>query len=650
MVPNMKKIITILALLLIICITTYINKPNNSLKDDYYDYINKDILKKHKLKENEYTWNTFSSMQDKVDNRRDNIIKELISKRTNSNLNILYSNILDTNKRNKEGIDPLKKYISRIDNSNNIKEYINNAIYIENTLHIDIFTNIKVDKDFKNTSKNIIYLYPITMDFGTSADYYVNEDYMSYKALIKQYGIKIMNNYGYDKKKSRSISNDITNMFIDISNNSKLSKDLEDISSYYNIITINDLKKIYTNLDIDNYLKSKNIKETKFSIVDINNYKTINSYLTNDNLSLLKEYTKLKILESYSPYLSDNYSNLLLELNNKLQGINMSKDTKEDIANDIISNYFTYDIDSYYQDKYLSKEDYKYIENMIKEIISYYKKDINNLKWLSPTTKEKAIDKLNNMTINIGMPNDYINYTKDYNLSESNSLIDNIILIGNTINNYELSKIKTNNKSIELSGTTVNAYYNPRDNSINFPSAFSIIYNKDNNYYQNLGTIGMIIAHEITHAFDENGRKFDSSGNISNWWKDIDLNNYKKIQKKVINYYNKYEVSNGNYINGKRTVNENIADLGAISCISNIAKSKNATSKDIKTMYSSLAKMWASISNKEYENMLLLQDTHSPSKYRVNATLSSTELFYKTYNITILDKMYIPTNDRVKVW
>ena len=650
MVPNMKKIIYIIVLLLIICITTYINKPNNNLKDDYYDYINKDILKKHILKDNEYTWSTFSSMQDKVDIRRDNIIKELISKRNNSNLNILYNNILDTSKRNKEGIAPLKKYLSRIDNSNNIKEYINNAIYIENKLHIDIFTNIKVDKDFKDTSKSIIYLYPITMDFGVSADYYVNPDYMSYKALIKQYGIKILNAYGYDKKKSRRVSNNITNMYINISNNSKLSKDLQDISSYYKIITKEDLKKIYTNLDIDNYLKSKNIKETKFSIIDINNYKTINSYLTNDNLSLLKEYTKLKILETYSPYLSDNYSNLLIELNNKLQGINMSKDTKEDIANDIISNYFTYDIDSYYQDKYLSKEDYKYIEKMIKEIISYYKKDINNLTWLSPTTKEKAIDKLNNMTINIGMNKDYINYSKDYNLSESNSLIDNIILIGNTIANYELSKLDTNYKSIELSQTTVNAYYNPRDNSINFPSAFACFYSKDNNYYQNLGTIGMIVAHEITHAFDENGRKFDSSGNIYNWWNDKDLANYKKLQKKVIKYYNKYEVSNGNYINGKRTVNENIADLGAISCISNIAESKKASQKELKIMYSSLAKMWASISNKEYENMLLLQDTHSPSKYRVNATLSSTNLFYTTYKINIFDKMYISKKDRVKVW
>ena len=648
MVTNMNKKYIIILLLIIIILSSK-SLSNNELKDDYYNYINKDILTKHKLKDNEYTWSIFSSMQEKVDKRRDTMISNLISNKTNSNLNILYSSIMNTSIRDKEGLTPLKKYINKIDNSTNIEEYINNAIEIENTLNIDIFTNIHIDNDYKDTSKNIIYLYPITMDFGANADYYINPDYMSYKALIKQYGIKLLKEYGYDKKKSREISNNITNMYIDISNNSKLSKDLEDISNYYNIITKEELQNIYTNLNINNYLNSKNIKETKFSIIDINNYKTINKYLTNNNLSLLKEYTKLKILENYSPYLSENYSNIIYELNNKLSGINKSKDTKEDIANRIIYNYFTNDIDKQYKEKYLTKEEYKYIENMIKDIINYYYKDIDNLNWLSNKTKEKAKTKLKNIKINIGMQ-DNNNYSKYYNLKENNSLIENIISIGNTINNYEISKLNSNKIEVEIPETTVNAYYNPKDNSINFPTASLTLFDINNNYYENLGTIGMIIAHEITHAFDSNGSKFDEKGNISNWWTNKDLNNYKKLQKKVINYYNKYEVINGIHINGRKTVNENIADLGAISCISNIASSKHATNNELKKMYTSLAKMWATISTPEYESMLLLQDTHSPNKYRVNAPLSSTELFYKTYNINILNKMYIPKKDRVKVW
>lgn len=644
----MKKIKYIF-IIIIILIPIFIKSENNELKDDYYNYINKNTISKHKLKSDEYTWSTFSSLQDKVDNQSKSILKELLNSKKNPDINILYNQLLDIDTRNIENISPIKSYLDKIDNSKNIKEYIENAIYIENNLSIDIFTNISVEKDLKDHTKNIIYLSPITMDFGASSDYYVNDDYLSYRALIKQYGIKILKQYGYNAKTARKISLDITEMYKDISSKSYLANDLEDITKYYNIITKEELKKIYTNLDIDYYLKSKNINESIFSIVDINNYKAVNSYLTENNLLLLKEQTKLKILENYAPFLSTNYSNLIYELNNKIQGIN-KKESNEEKASEIVSNYFSYEIDKNYQNKYLNKESYNYLENMTKKIISYYKKDLKSINWLSQNTKEKAILKLEKMKINIGLPSEYQHYSNNYNLSNNNSLIENIIKISKQINNFELSKLDNEIYYPELSQTTVNAYYNPSDNSINFPSSSLELFDINDNYYENLGSIGMIIAHEITHAFDSNGSKFNEYGDIFNWWTEKDLENYKKLQKKVINYYNKYEVIDGEHINGKRTVNENIADLGAISCISNIAISKKASTKDIKKMYSSLAKMWASTSNREYEKIILLQDTHSPSKYRVNATLSSTDLFYKTYNINFFNKMYISKNKRVKVW
>lgn len=644
----MKNIKYLLIIILIISISGCTLNKELNLKDDYYDYINKDLLKKEKIKEGEYTWSTFSETQDKVDKQTDNIIKKIISNNTNPNLNIIYSQLLDTTTRNNDDISSLKPYLEKIDSSNNIKEFINNAIYIENNLNIDIFTNIKIDSDFKDTTQNIAYFYPITFDFGTSADYYVNEDYMSYKALIKQYGIKILKQYGYDTKTSREISTNITNMYNDIAENSMLSSDLEDISKYYNIITKDDLQKIYTNLDIDYYLKEKGLSnETKFSIVDTNNYKTLNKYLTDNNLPLLKEYVKLKILENYSTYLSEKYSNLIYELNNKFSGITKDTDTKEDKANNIVKSLFEYNIDNHYQKEYFTNEEKDYIAKMINDIISYYEKDIDSLDWLSSTTKEKAKLKLKNMNINIGLKENYPTYSNNYNLSSSNTLVDNIIKISNVINSYELSKLNTNEKEQQLSQTTVNAYYNPGDNSINFTVASSNLFDIEKNYYQNLGSIGMVIAHEITHAFDSNGSKFDEFGNLSNWWTKKDIANYENLQQKVINYYNKYEVLDGLYIDGKKTVNENIADLGAISCITNLAKSKNATTKELQQMYTSLANMWATISTEEYQKLLLLQDTHAPSKYRVNATLSSTDTFYKVYNITRFNDMYIPKKDRI---
>ncbi len=470
---------------------------------------------------------------------------------------------------------------------------------------------------------------------------------MSYKALIKQYGLKLLKEYGYDTKKARTISTSITNMYTNIASNSKLSKDLEDISNYYNIITIEELQKIYPNIDINNYLKNKNIpNNTKISIIDINNYKEINKYLTNENLPILKEALKLKILENYAPYLSNKYASIVYELSDKISGTTNNK-TKEDHALDTTKAIFIDNIDKSYQDKYLTKEKYDYINNLVTDIKNFYYKDINSLSWLSSKTKKRTRKKLKHLTINIGK-NDY-NIT-NYNIDTNTNIIDNIITISNIKKRQEIERL-TNNKNVtKLSQTTVNAYYNPSDNSINFPTASLNLIDINDNYYQNLGSIGMIIAHEITHAFDDNGSKFDEVGNMNNWWTAKDRNNFLKLKKKVINYYNKYEVLDGIHINGKKTVNENIADLGAVSCITNLALSKKATSKDLKNMYKSLAKLWFGKSNKEYQKLLLLQDSHSPAKYRVNASLSSTAEFYKVYNITIFDNMYISKEDRIKVW
>lgn len=640
----MKKILSIILLLFLTACS------NHTLKDDYYQEINKQLLKPDKVKEGEYTWSTFTEAQDKVDKQTDKIIDKIEQNQGNNNLNILKHQLLDSNMRNNQGLASLKPYLDKIDSSNDINTFVKTAIYIEKELSLHIFTNISVAPDFKNTNNNIIYFYPLTFDFNASADYYINEDYMPYKALIKQYGIKILKQYGHSKEQARNISKELTNMYIDISQHSLLQKDLTNVSNYYNIITKEELQQIYTNLDINYYLKEWKLENTqKFSIVDQENYRSFNQYLTKENLPLLKEYVKLKILESYAPYLSENYASIVYELNNKLSGIEKDTKTQEERANSVIKSFFTYDIDVKYQEQYFTKEQKNYINSMIKDIINYYENNIQSLDWLSKSTKQKAITKLKNMKVNIGLKSDYPTYSKDYNLSENNTLIENIIKISKTINDYERSKLNNDKKEQALSQTTVNAYYNPQDNSINFPVASTNLFDIHNSYYQNLGSIGMVIAHEITHAFDSNGAKFDEFGNLNNWWTKEDKKNYQTLQIKVIKYYNQFQIG-GQNINGTLTSDENIADLGAVSCITNIAKQKNATKDQMKQMYESFSNMWASVSNKEYEKILLLQDTHSPAKYRVNATLSSIDEFYKVYNLKAWDEMYIAKSKRVKVW
>ena len=642
----MKRLKKILLVLLIL-ILTGCSISSNKLTEDYYTYINKDKIKNYVLEEDEYTKSTFTEIQDKVDEQVDLVLENQINSSTNQNISILYNQLIDINTRNNNGLSTLNYYLNLIDSSNNINEFINNATIVENDLFIPVFTVMSVMSDFKDTSKNIIYLSPVTFDFGASTDYYIDEDYLSQKALVKQYGIKLLKEYGYDKNKAREVSKNITNYYTEIAKKSKPSTYFTDIENMYNIITKEELKSIYNKLPVEYF---NTIPEnTKLSILDKGNYEAINNSLIEENLKTLKESVKLKILQTYCNYLTENYAKIANDLENEQLGITSPLDIEYSSEN-IILSLFQYDIDKEYNDKYLNEESKKYIENMINDILKYYENNISNLKWLSTNTKEKAINKIKNITVNIGLNDNYPKYSHNYNLSSDKTIIENITSIMKVQSDYEYQRLQTNEKLAAMDQITVNAYYNPQDNSINFPAATINFVDLEKSYYENLGSIGMIIAHEVTHAFDANGSKFDENGNLINWWTDKDREEYKKLQKEVIEYYNKYEVISGNYIDGELTLSENIADLGAVACISGIAKNKKATTSEIKDMYKSYASLWAEKTREEYTKMLLLMDTHAPNKYRVIGPLASTDLFYETYNVSKDNKMYVEEDERLRIW
>ena len=502
-------------------------------------------------------------------------------------------------------------------------------------------------RNLKDTTENMLYFQSIPFAFNSTSEYYTDDDYLSVKTLIKQYDIKLLKEYGYDKTKAREVSKNITDYYTKIANRTHPTSYYQNKENLYNPINKSELQAIYTNLD-STYFDSIP-DNVKISLLDKENYSAINDSLTDDNLPTLKEIVKLKILENYGEFLSENYAKILSDFSSEQLGIETKTDINDAAKNTVIA-LFQNEFDMSYTNKYLTKESKEYILSMTNDIINYYEKSLTNLDWLSQDTKNKAITKLKNITINIGLnENDY--YNLNYNLASNNTLIKNILKIKKVLEEHKLKRLKNNAPATTaVSQTTINAYYNPQDNSINFPSAATNLVDLSKGYYENLGSIGMIIAHEITHAFDSNGAKFDEHGNLVEWWNKEDKENYQQLQKQIISYYDKYEVIAGNYINGSLTVDENIADLGAVNCISNLAKSKNATTTDLKAMYKSFANLWVEKSNEEYQKILLLVDTHSPAKYRVNATLSSTDIFYEVYNVSKTNPMYISKDKRVHIW
>lgn len=622
----------------------------SSIKDDFYVNINNDIIENHQLESDKEYWSLlFTETQDNVDDKVKGIVKEIISKKGTYQVGTdeykickLYESIVNQENSTKK----LDTYIESIDNSKSIDELMNNLARIDKELSLGIFINSALQNDYKDNTQTIVAVAPFSFDYGNIySDYYTNPLYSSYVATYIEFDREIFKIYGYNDEEAKESVRKISRFYTEIAKNSKPMEELTEVQSFYNIVTKNELKDIFSNINIDKFIDYNN--QYNISIVDEKQARSLNSYLTMENLETLKECIKLQILQNYGKYADIEYYNLMNELEAKLTGTDITKDTIEDYAADVIALYFDSEISQEYIKKYANDNSINEFKQIINDIIAEYKIKIRNNDWLSEKTKQKALLKLENMKVNVGYPDKWEDSSQKYNLNDN--LLDNIINMNRVNVEFANNSIINKEKYWIMSSLTVNAYYNPQDNSINFPIALLDyeLYNESNSYYQNLGSFGSIIAHEITHAFDNNGALFDENGNINNWWQEEDYKKFEQLQKDAIDYYNEYKV-NGKAVNGKQTVGENIADLGGVSCIVDIAKRKGAKKEDLKEMFTSYANIWASKSTEEYTKLLLIMDTHSPDKVRVNAVLSSIDEFYDTFDIKENDGMF--KEKRLKVW
>ena len=643
MTKNKTKKYILYAIIFVVAIIAAFIYLNKNYIDNYYEYINKETIK-----DKEDGWSYIDDINKEISNDANNIVKEIINNPTTSeekNIKEFYNEYLNIEFRNKNGLKDLELYIDKINKTTNINDFITEAIKLEKELSIELLMSKSIMKDFK-TGKNILYITPIPMDYGYSSDYYSNETLTTVKNNFKLYNNKLLREYGYTAGEALDITNQIDDFYTNLANNSLKQDDLLNTEKYYNIIDKSALSKIYTNLDINKYFNELGLsKIDKLSLVDEKSYQELNKYLTNNNLSLWKNIATIKILQTYAEYTTENYETIFTKLNKNLLG---KEYTREETAYDLIKQIYPNEISKNYNNKYLSDDTKNYISNLTNEIIKEYE-DMINTSWMDNETKSKAVTKLNNIKINIGT-----SYIKDlssyYDFNSNISLVKNIINLNKVVRAASYEMLDTTTTTNALPDYTFNAYYDVTSNSINILTGSTKVIKDINNKYENLGSIGFIIAHEISHAFDNNGSKFDENGLLSNWYTTSSQEKYQEIQNQVIDYYNNYEIIHNVSNNGTRTIGENIADLGAMECITNILIKNNANKKDYQTTYESFAKVWANNYSKSTKVLQSLIDTHSPNEIRVNGVLSSTKKFYETYKIDSKDLMYIEPEKRVNIW
>ena len=628
---------------------------NVSLKDDFYESINYETLKNAKIPSDSGVWSKAYDATKAIEKITNELTDEILEDPNykNENIDAILELYTDYEGRNKRGISELQPYLDMVDNAKTIEEFNDVLMTLNEDLGVNPLISYAATTDLYDSKKTVLMFEQITLS-GNVFEVFTNSKYSTYVPYIEKLMKKIFEVIGYSEEKTSESIKQIEEFAKLIQSKSINRGEVRDNFEIYNKYTFDEINNEIKKLPIKRLLSELKVDKEEFYIVtDMNHYKAVDDYYTVDNLGVIKEFTKLTIISAYLEFTTEDNIKFILDFNNQLQGTSISmEEFEEDRLYSFKQYYILDEIEKRYEAKYFTADDKKKVADLVEEVKAYYEEVIKNCDWLSESTKEEALKKLSQMKVKIGYQESEENDDDEYELvpkSKGGTLISNVIgenrfNFKNFYKNFEKEASETIFSTLE-----VNAFYDPQNNSINFLAGFKELYANETDYYKLLGYFGFVIGHEISHAFDSTGSKFDENGKVRDWWTAEDKENYEILTKKIEEYYSKYEYM-GYKVDGKKTLPENIADLAAMKAMISIAESKGATNDDYKKLFEAYADLWAEKSNKEYAEYLSINDTHSPSKIRVNAVLSSTDKFYEVYDIKETDKMYVPKEERVGLW
>lgn len=629
------------------------------LRDDFYTSINYNTLSSRVIPPDKASISHFDNMMDTNYNRLNALIQQTVSsnpaKGTEEyNIKALYETATDWEKRNISGYGQLQTYLDRIDAAAGISDLLKINMELNRKYAFPSVFSIGIDSDLVDSTKNVYF---ILTNFGLSKEYWLSENTLFSTSFINFLkNLWVLN--GTQAQEAEQIVNNVTNMMKEIAKVSLSISELKNPSLINNRYTLSDIPAKLNNVitQDDLLLNYEGSAEDTIIILDEKAFSKAAEYLNDNNLQLIKDYTKSLIYMNYADSVEQEIYKAYLTYQAQLSGLTEMESVEKSV-NEQVQTSMKYELGRMYVDKYLSAEVKTNIKNMITDIQNIYRQRIDNLSWMSAETKTAAKNKLDKMNVVVGYdeekgvwPQTLYNYSltgKD----EGGIYIENMLLKEAAIQDYTYSN-KNNpvNKNIMIDAPqTVNAYYSLNTNTMTILAGIlqDPVYSINADAVANAGGIGTIIAHEITHAFDNNGSQFDADGNYGiSWWSESDKQKFDELTQKVIAYYNTYEI-NGYQINGTLTVSENIADLGAVSCITEYALNKGY---DLAALYTSYAEIWATKNTEENEISEILTDVHSPAKIRVNAVLSAMDNFYEVFNVQQTNGMYKAPEDRPVIW
>lgn len=637
-----------------------------SPKQDFYHYTNGGWMTANPLPAQYSRYGTFDIM---AENNREQL-KELIQNLKNTSQEKgsvgqkvcdLYEQGMDSVRRNNEKADPIKADLAKIQNAKHA-DYIN----IISWLHMGLgapFFNTGVMADLMDSNTNIMYVMLTGVGLG-DRDYYLDKDENSVRirAAYVNYIETVFTLAGYKKSDAKKAAKTIMKIETAIAKVSMTREESRDVAKQYNIRTIDQLKADYANFDWDAYFAGIGVKGVDKVCVDQpNGLAAVNEMFKTLTDKEIKDYFAYEYISSASGYLSDDFTEANFEMFSKtLSGMKeMQPRWKRSLA--VPNGLLGEAVGQLYVEKYFPAESKEKMLKLVNNLKIALAEHISTLEWMSDKTKVNALVKLNSFTVKIGYPDKWKDYS-GVSIDPALSYWENVKAARyfHAKDNYDDFGKPVDREEWGMTPQTVNAYYNPTTNEICFPAGIlqAPYFDAKADDACNYGAIGVVIGHEMTHGFDDQGRNFDQNGNMIDWWTEEDANKFKSLTEKLVNQFEEVIVADTVHANGRYTLGENIADHGGLRVAYTAFKKTKQGQSDEKIdgftpdqrFYISYSNVWKANITKEEILRRTKTDPHSLGVNRVNVSLRNLEPFFKAFDIKEGDTMYRTPAERVIIW
>ncbi len=622
-------------------------RPN--LNEDFYTHVNHEWLEQNPIP-SEYTkWSNFNVLHERNQER----LKEMLEYEPNTDeqykLHILWN----------KGMN-----VEELNSNNNFNELIPSDFYEQelNQLlvywmkqNMGFFFDMEAYTDLKDSNRNILYF--DVMGLGLpDRDYYLNDKMKDKQEAYKEFIKTFLNHFSID------LDYDYVYNFEEEVAKVKLSKtERRDPNKLYNLYKFDDLKTNFPGINWELMFNEFNIPtDDKIVVTEPIFFKFINDYLEkckNDKVldTKLRKYILYKLAKTAASYMDDTtYEIYFAFYGKRLMGQQEPRKRWKRVVS-VVDGVLGEVLSKAYVQKYFSEEQKVSCKNMINEIKLTYESRLKLLDWMSDETKQKALNKLSKFNVKIGYPDKWTDFSALY-IDNNLTYFQNILQCYKWGLNHNLEKLYKHVDKLEwhMNAHDINAYYSQTMNEIVFPAGIlqEPFFSQNQSLAENLGGIGAVIGHEITHGFDDKGRLYDENGNLNDWWTEEDATKFEERSKKLEELFNKYEYFGLN-VNGKLTLGENIADLGGLTF--SLKTLERLVSHELlldekRKLFEQWAKIWrCNIKDDTLKNQLLT-DPHSPTQLRVNGILPNIDDFYEIFNIQESDKMYLKPDLRSKIW